>query len=86
MRKHGTSLHIDGGRKKSEGEEKEVDFFDSITQEEKDAFNTAALDSQVGTRMGWNYTDKGGNRLKLRVGEVAWAETWWNYKRIGHEP
>jgi len=45
MRQHGTSLHIDGGRKKSEGEDKEVDFFESITQQEKDAFDNA-LDTQ----------------------------------------
>ena len=41
MRQHGTALHLDGGRKKSEGEEKEVDFFASITQQEKDAFDNA---------------------------------------------
>ena len=46
MRQHGTSLHLDGGRKKSECEEKEVDFFASITQQEKDAFDDA-LNSQV---------------------------------------
>jgi len=41
MRQHGTALHIDGGRKKSEGEDKEVDFFESIATEGKDAFDTA---------------------------------------------
>jgi len=45
MRRHGTALHVDagGGRKKSEGEQKEVDFFEEeiAGKKEKDAFDAA---------------------------------------------
>lgn len=48
MRQHGTALHIDGGRKKSESEDKdkEVDFFESIASQGKDAFDSALCDAQ----------------------------------------